>query len=151
MITNPFCIKIDHLKLIARHGIKNVIEFRSVYGKILVTYDFSTLRELNISNASLVDDHLLSLNQENINFFPAIEVLNLSKNRFTMLPMFTYKLKSIRSINANNNFISKLKVYITELDNLREIDLWKNHFVKIPLILLNMKKLEKVDLSNNKI
>jgi internalin A len=83
--------------------------------------------------------------------FPSIEKLDLSKNRFSVVPNAVYKMRSLKSLSLSCNFISRLTIQITELVALAELDLWDNQLTDVPLILFNLKRLKKVDLSNNKI
>ncbi|KAE9041707.1 hypothetical protein PR002_g4311 [Phytophthora rubi] len=80
-----------------------------------------------------------------------LEVLRLSHNRLTTLPVTLGLLHSLRTLHLSNNRISALPLELGALINLRELDVSWNQLTSIPDELGCLESLTTVDLSHNQL
>lgn len=124
---------------------------RKFYISLLVKYDLWKMKELNLAKMNLIESHVDALLQVDSSSFCNLTKLTLSHNRFSLVPGFVFKLKTLQYLNVSNNCLVRVSDQLGELVNLQVLDLWKNKLTVVPFVIYKLKLLRKVDLSNNKI
>ena len=80
---------------------------------------------------------------------PRLRVLDLSFNRFEILPQTVLQCVSLRELYLNNNSLIALQPDIAKLENLEVLDISNNLLSKLPDELADLKNLKKLNVSNN--
>ncbi len=96
---------------------------------------------------------ILDLSKNRISLIPAeigellaLEELNLSKNRVYNLPPQLANLQDLKVLLLSKNDIEKIPAEIGELSALEELDLWDNNIKDIDEAIAKLKELKRLDL-----
>lgn len=81
----------------------------------------------------------------------AIQVLDLSENKFSSIPDSINRLTSLRTLKLSGNKLKSLPSSISECEKLEELDLSSNKFSKVPTSVCALPKLRILSLCDNKI
>lgn len=81
----------------------------------------------------------------------ALEVLDISHNKFHQLPDFMNRLKRLKVLKVSHNKLKTLPSSLSELSKLQELYLSSNRFSKVPLSICALPKLQVLSLSGNNI
>lgn len=105
----------------------------------------NVLRTLDLS-----DNKFIVLPNE-ISRFMQLKHLNLNKNKLSKLPDCIGALTKLESLNVCNNSLVSLPRTLSNLINLKQVYLSDNHLKDFPLMFCNLKYLDVLDLSKNEI
>lgn len=103
------------------------------------------LRQLNLSN------NKFQVLPTQISNFSNLKSIKIDNNRLICLPEEIGKLNKLENISAGSNRISKLPCTLSLLVNLKEINLSNNYIITFPVSLCDLKHLTIIDLSKNQI
>ncbi|XP_058060370.1 leucine-rich repeat protein 1 [Anopheles bellator] len=108
------------------------------------------LTDLDLSNNKLQDtaDSWEWLMEPNLQ--STLQMLNISGNELSFLPINVIYARTLVTLVANNNLISKIPFALWKMTQLREISLVSNRITAIPETLRRMR-LQKLDLSSNQL
>lgn len=102
---------------------------------------------------------VLKISQKKLTEFPAslkqleplLRTLDLSENRFTILPNEIGSFKLLKHLNINQNKLNTLPESIGELSKLESLSVSANKITTLPQSLSNLSNLKQVYLSDNQI
>ncbi|MDQ3190394.1 MAG: leucine-rich repeat domain-containing protein [Bacteroidota bacterium] len=77
-----------------------------------------------------------------------LQYLDLSKNKIDLIPKEIGNLTSLKQLYLNQNNIASLPPQIGKLINLELFDLWENEISVLPIEIAELKKLKTLDLRN---
>uniref|UniRef100_A0A0P4WJG3 RING-type domain-containing protein n=1 Tax=Scylla olivacea TaxID=85551 RepID=A0A0P4WJG3_SCYOL len=86
-----------------------------------------------------------------LNELEALEVLDISHNKFHHLPDLINRLKRLKVLKVSHNKLKTLPSSLSELSKLQELYLSSNRFSKVPLSICALPKLRVLSLSGNNI
>jgi Leucine-rich repeat (LRR) protein len=112
-----------------------------------ISFGFYSMQE-RIIVLGLVNLHLSTL-PRSIQSLSAVEMMNLSHNRFTQLPRELYSLVTLRGLNLENNILDTIDSGIKNLKELKALDLQKNKLRRVPKSLGALSNLEILILKEN--
>ncbi len=139
---------------------------------VIVDHTWNSLTDLNISHNQLccLPDEIVSLSALKIldvshnnlagtddipRHFPLLEniqSINLSSNKFRVLPAHILESASLETLNMSDNYIETLPVEsVDPRNNLTSLDLSYNRICNLPPHLAAFNKLKSLDVNNNKI
>ena len=78
--------------------------------------------------------------------FPNLKVLDLSKNKIKFFPDFLAHLSNLTTLYLSRNDIEIIPTSIRLLESLEELDLWDNNIESLPKELANLKNLKLLDI-----
>ncbi len=104
---------------------------------------FERIKALGLGNLGL------STLPRSIQGLNAIEIINLSHNRFSQLPLELFTLVSLQGLNLEDNMLDTLDSGIRSLTELKILDLQTNNLKRVPKSLGNLRKLEILILKDN--
>ncbi|KAG7154472.1 E3 ubiquitin-protein ligase LRSAM1-like, partial [Homarus americanus] len=100
----------------------------------------------------LQDNSLTSLEKGGkLHELEALQVLDLSNNKFAHLPDSINKLKNLTIMKLSNNKLKSLPLSISELSKLQELYLSSNKFSKVPVSICALPSLRVLSLTGNNI
>lgn len=105
----------------------------------------NVLRTLDLS------ENRFALLPEDIGRFDLLKHLNLSDNRLTELPVVLGHLVRLETLNVANNLLASIPRQLAALKNLKQVHLNNNQLVEFPTMFCGLKHLDILDLSRNKI
>lgn len=105
----------------------------------------NVLRTLDLS------ENRFALLPDAIGQFTLLKTLNVNSNRLTELPDALGLLVKLETLNAINNQITRLPACLENLRNLKKVHLSNNLIAEFPTMLCGLKHLDILDLSRNKI
>lgn len=105
----------------------------------------NVLRTLDLS------ENRFALIPDAIGQFTLLKTLNINTNRLTELPNALGLLIKLETLNAINNQITRLPACLANLKNLKKVHLTNNLIAEFPTMLCGLKHLDILDLSRNKI
>lgn len=105
----------------------------------------NALRALDISDNKFV------LLPNEICRFTQLKHLNLNKNKLTKLPDSIGALTKLETLNICNNNLTTLPRTLSNLINLKQVYLSNNHLKEFPTMFCGLKHLDVLDLSKNEI
>jgi hypothetical protein len=86
-----------------------------------------------------------------INFFMALQVLNVSSNRLKLLPDSIGQLERLRVLNTSSNQLKALPDSIGNLKWLQRLDLQENQHLKVlPAALARATRLKEITLDSTR-
>ncbi|GAB0088033.1 leucine-rich repeat-containing protein 57 [Sergentomyia squamirostris] len=83
--------------------------------------------------------------------FTLVKNLNVSGNRIEALPEVLGLLIKLETLNACNNMISHISPALSKLSNLKQVNLSNNQLSQFPTMFCGLEKIDMLDLSRNKI
>lgn len=100
---------------------------------------------------------VLQITQQRLQEFPphlrdfpnVLRTLDLSENRFTLLPEAIGQFTLLKTLNVNTNRLTELSDALGLLIKLETLNAINNQIARLPDCLANLKNLKKVHLSNN--
>ena len=96
------------------------------------------IKELKLANNALRVLH------KNLEQLKALEVLDLSNNRFSELPKELLKLPNLKQLNLSDNFIQHPDEKFDQLTAIEVLDLSRNGILSLPKSLSNLSRLESL-------
>jgi Leucine-rich repeat (LRR) protein len=81
-----------------------------------------------------------------LNLFPNLIKLDLSKNKIKSFPDSLAHLSSLKVLRLSRNEIEYIPKNIAFLEALEELDLWDNYISELPEAIINLKHLKSVDI-----
>lgn len=101
----------------------------------------------------LLQNNLLSVLEKGgkLSELEALEVLDISHNKFHHLPDSVNKLKRLTILKVTHNKLKTLPSSLSELSKLQELYLSSNRFSKVPLSVCALPKLRVLSLTENNI
>lgn len=101
----------------------------------------------------LLQNNLLSVLEKGgrLSELEALEVLDISHNKFHHLPDSINKLKRLRVLRVTHNKLKTLPTSLGELSKLQELYLSSNRFSKVPLSICALPKLRVLSITENNI
>uniref|UniRef100_U5EL17 Putative leucine-rich repeat lrr protein n=1 Tax=Corethrella appendiculata TaxID=1370023 RepID=U5EL17_9DIPT len=135
----------QHFETAQKTGVLKISQMRlNEFPSALKTFP-NVLRTLDLS------ENRFSIIPDDLVKFTLLKHLNLSGNRLIALPESIGKLIKLETLNAMNNMIEILPQSLCELKNLKQINLCNNQIKDFPKMLCSLKHLDVIDLSRNKI
>ncbi|KAE9393484.1 hypothetical protein BT96DRAFT_978933 [Gymnopus androsaceus JB14] len=104
----------------------------------------SSLISLDVSHTKLSSLDSLALNE-----LVSLRNLNLSYNRFKLLPSSLGNLDYLETLSCSNNVLEELPESIGKLKRLRVLDVHKNNLMELPEELWNCPSLIKLNATSN--
>lgn len=105
----------------------------------------NVLRTLDLS------ENRFAILPDEIGRFDLLKHLNVSDNRLTELPAVLGNLVKLETLNAMNNMIFSIPRQLVNLKNLKQVILSNNQLTEFPTMFCGLKHLDILDLSRNKI
>lgn len=103
------------------------------------------LRTLDLSDNKFV------IVPNEISRFMHLRHLNLNKNKISKLPDCVGALTKLETLNVSNNNLTSLPRTITNMIHLKQVYLSDNHLKEFPTVFCGLKHLDILDLSRNEI
>lgn len=105
----------------------------------------NVLRTLDLS------ENRFALLPDAVGRFTLLKHLNVNANRLTELPEALGALVKLETLSAINNLIVRVPRSLAQLNNLKKVLLANNQITEFPVQLCGLRHLDLVDLSRNKI
>ena len=81
-----------------------------------------------------------------LNKFPNLKVLDLSKNKIKAFPDSLAFLSNLKTLHLSRNQIEFIPATIALMKSLEELDLWNNYIDELPEELTHLKNLRMLDI-----
>lgn len=151
---------------IVEQGIRKVVMNRIIRFKDnpdqLVELSFANFGLTSLPNEICQLDNLVELNLEgnNISSFPSgidgnnfngLQVLNLSDNGLTSVPIEVTKISSLQRLDLRGNQLTVIPDAISSLSDLQTLLLTDNQLTSLPVLFSSLSKLKTLNLGSNQI
>lgn len=105
----------------------------------------------NVLKSLDISENRFTVIPDEIAKFTLLKTLNLTSNRLEALPDCLGVLTKLENLLAGNNMILYVTPSLSKLRNLKQVVLSHNQITEFPLMLCGLEKLDMLDLSRNKI
>lgn len=105
----------------------------------------------NVLKSLDLSENRFTVIPDDIAKFTLLKTLKVGSNKLEALPDCLGVLVKLENLLAGNNMILYVTPSLKNLKNLKQVQLGNNHITEFPLMLCGLEKLDMLDLSRNKI
>lgn len=105
----------------------------------------------NVLKSLDLSENRFTVIPEDITKFTLLKTLNVSTNKLEALPDILGVLVKVENLLASNNMIMYVTPSLKNMRNLKQVMLANNQITEFPLMLCGLEKLDMLDLARNKI